>query len=110
MLEYQASPGGGGPVAVQLLTLPAGDYRLTVATAKPASDALSQPFWTVTCSGGAGRQIGLVDEPGIAGAAAAFDFTVPQGCAGQWLVLSLRSSDEADLTGSIASVQVTARG
>ena len=109
-LEYQASPGGGGAVAVQLLTLPAGDYRLTVATAKPASDALSQPFWTLTCGGGAGRQIGLVDEPGSAGAAAALDFTVPQDCAGQWLVLSLRPSDEAELTGSVASVQVTPRG
>ena len=109
VLEYQTSPGGGGAVATQLLTLPAGDYRLTVTTAKPTRDSLSQPFWTVTCGGDAGRQIGLIDQPGTAGAAAALDFTVPPGCDGQWLMLTLRSSDDPDLTGSIASVEVTSR-
>ena len=108
-LEYQASPGAGGAVATQILTLPAGDYRLTVTTAKPSSDLMSLPFWTLTCGGDTSRQIGLIDQPGTAGVAAALDFTVPQGCAGQWLVLTLRPSDEEDLTGSIASVQVTSR-
>ncbi len=106
VLQYQSSPGGGGALATQLLTLAPGGYRLTVRTAQPAGDVLSQPFWTITCGGDSGRQIGLIDQPGTAGAAGTLDFTVPAGCPGQWLMLTLRSGDDPDLTGSIASVEV----
>ncbi len=108
-LQYQASPGGGGPAASQLLTLPPGDYRLTVTTATPANDPVSQPFWTLTCGGDLGPQLGLIDQPGVSGASAAKDFTVPEGCPGQFLTLSIRSSDEPDLTGAIRSVAIERR-
>ena len=107
-LEYQATPGGGGAVATQLLTLPPGGYRLTVTTAAPANDRTSQPFWTLTC-GDAGGQIAVLDQPGTAEASAGEDFTVPQGCTGQWLALNLKTSDEPNLVGSIRSVEVTRR-
>jgi hypothetical protein len=107
-LEYQASPGGGGPAATQLLTLEPGPYRLTAITAEPASDRVSQPFWTITC-GDAGGQLAILDQPGAAEASASADFSVPAGCTGQWLLLTLRSSDEPSLTGSIRSVEVTRR-
>lgn len=108
-LEYQVTPGGGGPAATQLLTLAPGDYRLTVTTARPASDAVSQPFWTVTCGDEGGGQLALLDQPGVAGASAGTDFTVPTGCTGQWLALSLRSSDDPNLTGAIREVAVSRR-
>ena len=108
-LQYQASPGGGGQIATQLLTLAPGPYRLTVTTAAPASDPLSQPFWTLTCSGDAGLQLGVLDQPATKDAAGGLDFTVPQGCEGQWLVLILKSSDAPNLTGAIGSVEVSRR-
>jgi hypothetical protein len=108
-LDYQATPGGGGQAATQLLTLAPGTYRLTVTTATPANDRLSQPFWTLTCAGEAGAQLALLDQPPVANGSAARDFTVPDDCAGQWLVLFLRSSDEPNLTGAIRSVQVSRR-
>ena len=108
-LQYQANPGGGGQVATQLLTLAPGPYRLAVTTAAPASDPLSQPFWTLTCSGDAGLQLGVLDQPATTGAAVGLDFTVPQGCEGQWLVLILKSSDAPNLTGAIGSVEVSRR-
>ena len=108
-LEYQVTPGGGGPAATQLLTLAPGDYRLSVTTARPASDPVSQPFWTVTCGDEGGGQLALLDQPAIAGASAGADFTVPAGCTGQWLALSLRSSDDPNLTGAIREVAVSRR-
>ena len=108
-LEYQTSPGGGGQAATQLLTLAPGVWRLTVTTAAPANDPVSQPFWTLTCAGEGGAQLGLVDQPGAPGASASTDFTVPDGCTGQWLALTVRASDEPNLTGSIRSVQISRR-
>ena len=108
-LEYQVSPGGGGQAATQLLTLAPGDYRLTVTTARPANDRVSQPFWTLTCGDEDEGQLALLDQPSVAEASAAVDFTVPDGCTGQWLALTLRSSDEPDLTGAIQSVTVSRR-
>ncbi len=108
-LEYDSSPGGGGAVATQLLTLPPGDYRLTVTTAKPTDDPVSQPFWTLSCGGEGGAQLGLVDQPGAAGASASADITVPDGCGGQWLALTVRGNDQPSLTGSVRSVEVVRR-
>ena len=108
-LEYQVSPGGGGQAATQLLTLAPGDYRLTVTTARPASDPVSQPFWTLTCGEEGGGQLALLDQPRVADASAAADFTVPVDCTGQWLALSLRSSDDPNLIGSIRQVAINHR-
>ena len=108
-LEYRTDPGGGGQAATQLLTLPPGDYRLTVTTAAPAGDPVAQPFWTLTCANEGGAQLGLVDQPGAAGASAATGFTVPDGCTGQWLALTVRTSDEPNLTGSVRSVEISRR-
>ena len=108
-LEYQVTPGGGGQAATQLLTLAPGDYRLTVTTARPASDPVSQPFWTLTCGDEGGGQLALLDQPRVADASAAVDFTVPADCTGQWLALSLRSSDDPNLTGAIREVVVSRR-
>ena len=108
-LEYQVSPGGGGQAATQLLILAPGDYRLTVTTARPASDPVSQPFWTLTCGEEGGGQLALLDQPRVADASAAADFTVPVDCTGQWLALSLRSSDDQNLIGSIRQVAINHR-
>ena len=107
-LEYQVGPGGGGPAATQLLTLAPGDYRLTTTTATPAGDRTAQPFWTLAC-GETGVQLVLLDQPGASETLAGADFTVPADCTGQWLTLTLRSSDDPNLTGSIRSVAITRR-
>lgn len=108
-LAYQSLPGASGQVASQLLTLPPGDYRLTVGTASADSDGGSLPYWTLTCGDGANGQIALLDQPAAAGATAGANFTVPAVCTGQWLALHLRPSDLANRSGAIAPVSITRR-
>jgi hypothetical protein len=105
-LLYHGATGGAGPVATQLLTLPAGRYRLAARSAAPAADANALPYWTVTCAGRQPLQIALVDEDG----AAQGDFAVPPGCNGQWLAFNLRASDRGEgQSGAIRWVRVEPR-
>jgi hypothetical protein len=104
-LTYQALSGAGGVVATQLLTLPAGGYRLTVRTA--AADRAPSPYWTLTCGEAGGAQILRLDQPGQADGVGVGAFTVPAGCAGQWLALHVRGADTPSQSGAVASVQVS---
>lgn len=105
-LTYQVLGGAGGVAATQLLTLPPGDYRLAVRTA--AGDPAT-PFWTLTCGEPGGPQIARFDQPAQVGAEGVADFTVPAGCAGQWLALHLRRPDEATPSGAVSQVSVRRR-
>lgn len=109
VLAYRSLPGGSGVAATQLLTLPAGDYRLSLKTAIDASDREARPFWTLTCAQSGGGQIALVDQPAQAGGQAGADVAVPADCPAQWLALHLRESDSPDQQGAIASVMVAKR-
>ena len=108
-LTFQASPGGGGQVATQLLMLTSGPYRISTRTAA-AADSSSPPFWTLTCGRPNGKQIALVDQPAEKGAVAYTDFTVPAGCDAQWLAFNLRPSESPEgQSGAVAAVTVMPR-
>ena len=107
-LAWRAEPGRDGQVAAQLLLLPPGNYRLTTMAASAGSvDAL--PYWSLTCGEQGGASIARLDLPSRGGVSGGTDFAVPQGCAGQWLTLTLRPGSAGEATGAIARVAVTRR-
>jgi hypothetical protein len=107
-LGYRALPGGAGAVANQLLMLPTGRYQLTVRASASAADVQAPPYWTLTCASEPSDQLALLDAPVARGALTSKVLTVPAWCSAQWLVLSLRSSDEpGGQTGALASIELT---
>lgn len=107
-LTYQALPGGDGAVASQLLMLPPGRYRLALSAATAAADPQAPPYWTIACASDGGKQIALLDMPVAEHGRAAADFAVPPDCPAQWLVLTLRGSDQpGGQAGAVASVSVS---
>lgn len=103
-LTYQSLVGRSGEVAVQLLTLPPGRYRLATTTATGADDASATPFWTLTCGQAGGAQIALLNQPERSGETAEAEFAVASDCPAQWLALHLRASDAPNQGGAIARV------
>lgn len=90
-LFLDARGGRGGEVARQLLTLAPGRYRIG-GVAGDVAIASEAPGLTLTCSGDAGPIARL--RTGVApatGARFTAEFTVPQNCVGQWLVLDATS-------------------
>jgi hypothetical protein len=107
MMAYQALSGGDGVVADQLLMLPPGRYRLAIRVGATSTDGDAPPYWTITCAAGRARQIALLDMAVAKGAITAQDFTVPDGCAAQWLVMALRGSDQpGGQAGAVAAVAI----
>jgi len=106
-LAWRAQPGRGGQVAAQLLLLAPGNYRLTTKTAVPGDVA---PYWSLTCGEDGGASLATLDQPNHAGAVAGVDLTVPAGCTGQWLTLTLRAGGvSGGQSGAIAAVAITRR-
>ena len=87
-LSYRAEPGRGGQVAAQLLLLAPGTYRLETAAASPGMRGAT-PYWSLTCGERGSGSLARLDLPVHGGARAGVEFTVPSGCAGQWLTLTL---------------------
>ena len=77
-----------GLLAHQLLLLPAGAYRLSMASAGDAR-ALT---WSIRCDG---AQAPIAAIPLNVAGARPWDFTVPASCPAQWLELSGVSADVA---------------
>jgi hypothetical protein len=107
-LSWQASPGGEGAVANQLLTLSPGAWRLTTTTAA-ASDSEAPPVWTLTCAETGGGEIARLIQPAQKGERASADFAVPADCPAQWLTLTLKAGDSPNRSGAIARVAVARR-
>jgi hypothetical protein len=105
-LSYRAAPANSGQVAAQLLTLAPGRYVLGTLTASRGTG--SAPYWSISCGENIGDALVRLNQPMVAGSRAQAVFTVPAGCNGQWLTLTLRSADISPQSGSIASVAVTA--
>jgi len=109
-LTYQATAGGAGAAATQLLLLAPGHYDFSVETAAPSSDVSAQPFWTITCAEHGGAQLVVADQPDRAGAWLSADLRVPEDCPAQWLTLLLRSGDSTDgLSGAVTDVTIVRR-
>ncbi len=109
ILAWNSLPGGFGQVATQLLMLPPGHYRLSTRTTTASTDAEAAPYWSLTCGEEGGPQIALLDQPNRDGVWGIADFTVPDGCAAQWLALTLRQSDMPNQAGAIAFILVSRR-
>ncbi len=110
ILSYQAVSGATGNAASQLLMLPAGNYRLSVATAEPATDPGAPPVWTMTCAQKGGMQIAVLVQPAKSGSTSAGDFAVPADCPAQWIALNLPASAASDgQSGSVASISIARR-
>ena len=77
-------------LATQLLLLKPGRYRLQFRAEGDASGEGSRLAWTLACAGGGKAQLLSLPLTQIASAprAVSASFTVPGGCAGQWLKLS----------------------
>jgi hypothetical protein len=107
-LGWRSEPGRGGQVAAQLLLLTPGNYRLATTAASPTPE--DAPYWSLTCGEQGGAALARLDVPPVARAAATADFTVPVGCAGQWLTLTLRpGGTSGERSGAIALVAITRR-
>ncbi len=109
MLAWRAEPGREGQVAAQLLLLAPGSYRLST-TAASTGDAEALPYWSLGCGEQGGGVLARLDVPVASGASGSANFTVPQGCAGQWLTLILRpGGGSGGRSGAVAGVAVTRR-
>jgi hypothetical protein len=102
---FQAPPSVGGPLLKQVELLPPGDYILSGRSKGVSQPADSQPYWTLTCRGGA--ELGRVPLVNSAQSGGAFSgrITVPASCPVQTLALNaLPSSEIAGLSGEIDEV------
>jgi hypothetical protein len=107
VLSYSAEPANGGQVAAQLLGLRPGAYVLATRTAANGTGAA--PYWSLSCDG-AGGEIARLDQPMTANARAETEFSIPLGCAAQWLTLAIRPApDSQTQVGAIASISVAPR-
>jgi hypothetical protein len=76
-------------LATQLLMLKPGRYRLQFRAEGDASGEGSQMLWTVTCTGSKAELLSLpLRDVNFSPRTLSGVFTVPAGCAGQWLKLN----------------------
>jgi hypothetical protein len=81
--------------AEQLLFLAPGRYRLSAEARAEAGEPAERLAWSVTCSP---HDLRILATPAVGRSAAVWspvsaEFTVPQGCPGQWLRLESRGDD-----------------
>jgi hypothetical protein len=90
-LRIHAASGSGGVAARQLLLLAPGSYEIS-AEAGAAEDARgARVSWSIRCGGAEGAILLEQDLPELARPARPrARFSVPAGCAGQWLSLNIR--------------------
>ncbi len=108
-LSWQASPGGEGQVATQLLTLAPGAWRLATRTASAPAEDDAPPVWTLACAETGGGELARLVQPKQKDQDASAEFTVPADCTAQWLVLNLKAGDAPNRSGAIAKVWVEGR-
>lgn len=108
-LSYRAAPANDGQIAAQLLTLAPGRYAFGT---KAASRGIgSAPYWSITCEENQGAKLVQLDQPMVAEGQAEAAFTVPAGCSGQWLTLTIRPAPyNSPQSGSIAWVALSRSG
>lgn len=109
-LDYRADSGTGGDVAVKLLFLKPGNYRIRSSATRETDDAQSLAVWQLRCGDTQGKALAELPLPASAEAARTFQaiFAIPNDrCPAQWLALTLRASQGQDgLRGSVLGVSV----
>jgi hypothetical protein len=86
-----------GDVARQLLVLPAGRYRLSFIAGDVADNAAARPSLALICADNNARPLLRVSAPAARGQgqAVAANFNIPaDGCAAQWLAISIAAGGE----------------
>jgi hypothetical protein len=98
--------------ARQLLLLRPGTYRLQMRVEGDAKGDGTQLAWTIACLGGKAPLLQLpLKDVDSAPKALAADFTVPAGCAAQWLRLDGSAGDvAAEQNVTITTFAIAAKG
>lgn len=102
LFDFAASSTAGGEVLRQMQVLMPGAYLLEGISRNIQQQAVSRPYWVLTCA--SGQELGRVNIPNSATNGGRFSgrVTVPPGCAVQYLKLIVRPSNEvAGVTGQI---------
>lgn len=103
-LAYRAATGAGGPVARQLLILPAGNFRLSGRVTDRA-EGTPPATLRLTCAGSS-TPIATVSADRLAFAQA---FTVPSSCPAQWVEVVIDGGDNPlGATGAIGGLHIAA--
>lgn len=99
-------------LATQLLMLRPGSYRLQFRVEGDATGQGSQLLWTVTCTGSKAQLLSIpLKEIDYTPRTLSGVFTVPAGCAGQWLKLTGAAGEfPKGQSATIADVQVVPGG
>lgn len=103
-LAYHANLAESGQVAAQLLTLPAGQYRLKSRTGRP-DEAEAQPRWVLSCAAPPRPIVTLALSAQLHGQSS-IPFSIRPDCPAQWLVLTIRPAMLAQ-KGSVEAVTIT---
>lgn len=108
VFDFAAPPSVGGPLLNQIQVLPAGEYVIEGRGAGIDQPEGSRPYWVLTCLSDK-RELGRVVLPNSAQANGMFTgrFSVPAGCAVQYLSLVARPSEVVSgVSGQIDRVQL----
>lgn len=108
-LTFSAGSGEGGAAARQLLLLGAGAHRLAATVFDTRSAGDQRPAFRLSCAA-TGTELARFPLPnaGGAGVRGSWSFTVPPGCAAQWLELVVPPAESFEPnTGAVSNVAVT---
>lgn len=111
LLDFALPPSTGATVVRQTQLLPPGAYRLQGRSSGIDQPPRSRPYWVLRCR--AGRELGRVEVPNSAENYGSFSgqFTVPEGCPAQVLLLVARASDRiSGVSGQIDHVELVRDG
>jgi len=94
-LLIHADGGNSGPVARQLLLLPAGAYALEAVAGAIEGTAPAALRWEIACANPEATSLAGFEIPPLnaGGRPHRVDFRVPSGCPAQWLRLGARAED-----------------
>jgi hypothetical protein len=102
LFDFAASSTAGGEVLRQMQVLTPGTYLLEGISRNIEQQAISRPYWVLTCA--SGEELGRINLPNSAMSGGRFSglVKVPSECAVQYLKLIVRPSNEVGgVTGQI---------
>lgn len=107
-MQVRVAQGQHGRVAVRMLLLPPGRYRIEQKLVAPAGSALATAHWDIAClptpPGGA---LWTFAPMARADASYVAEFEVPAGCPGQQIALSVGDEEGDGEAGLVISLRLT---